>query len=159
DIDEPLTPYQLLRKITEGDVTQQVITFVEGWTFRQMRKALDEHTGVRHELREASEADILKRLGSTAISPEGLFFPDTYHFDGGSSDLVVLRRAYRLMQMHLDAQWKGRAEGLPFATPYEALVLASVVEKETGQPKDRPLVAAVFVNRLRKGMPLQADPT
>lgn len=159
DVDEPLTPYQLLRKITEGDVTQQAITFVEGWTFKQMRKALDEHTGVRHELRELQEAEILKKLGSSAASPEGLFFPDTYHFDSGSSDLVVLRRAYRLMQSQLDAQWKGRAAGLPFATPYEALILASIVEKETGQPNDRPLVAAVFVNRLRKGMPLQADPT
>jgi UPF0755 protein len=159
DIDEPLTPYELLRKITEGDVTQQAITFVEGWTFKQMRKALDEHAGVKHELRDLSEAEILKRLGANATSPEGLFFPDTYHFDSGSSDLLVLRRAYRLMQAHLDNQWRNRAKDLPFATSYEALILASVVEKETGQPKDRPLVAAVFVNRLRKGMPLQADPT
>jgi UPF0755 protein len=159
DIDEPLTPYQLLRKITEGDVTQQAVTLVEGWTFRQVRKALDEHEGVKHELRDLSEAEIMKRLGSTAASPEGLFFPDTYHFDSGTSDLLVLRRAYRLMHTHLDNQWRKRAEGLPFANPYEALILASIVEKETGQPKDRPLVAAVFVNRLRKGMPLQADPT
>src|SRR5690349_15892315 len=159
DIDEPLTPYQLLRKITEGDVTQQAVTFVEGWTFKQIRKALDDHAGVRHELHDVSDADILARLGSKANSPEGLIFPDTYHFDSGSSDLLVLRRAYRLMQAHLDSQWRARAEGLPFSTPYEALILASIVEKETGQPKDRPLVAAVFVNRLRKGMPLQADPT
>ena len=102
---------------------------------------------------------ILRRLGAKYPVAEGLFFPDTYHFDSGSSDLLVLRRAYRLMQGHLEEQWKGRASSVPFATPYEALILASIVEKETGRPADRPLVAAVFVNRLRKGMLLQADPT
>jgi UPF0755 protein len=159
EVDRPLNPYGLLRKITEGDVTQHAITFVEGWTFRQMRKALDDHPGFRHDSRDMSEADLLKRLGAKVTSPEGLFFPDTYHFDAGSSDILVLKRAYRLMQSHLDAQWAGRAANLPFTTPYEALTLASIVEKETGKPVDRPLVAAVFVNRLRKGMMLQADPT
>jgi UPF0755 protein len=159
EVDSPLTPYELLRKITEGDVTQHAVTFVEGWTFKQMRKALDEHPQVRHESRELSETEILKRLGSKSSSAEGLFFPDTYHFDSGSSDLLVLRRAYRLMQSHLDAQWKNRAPDLPLGSPYEALILASIVEKETGRPGDRPMVAAVFVNRLRKGMLLQADPT
>ena len=159
DIDKPVTPYDLLRKITEGDVTQHAITFVEGWTFRQMRQALNEHPGVRHDSRDLADADILKRLRAKAMSPEGLFFPNTYHFDAGSSDLLVLRSAYRLMQSHLQAQWASRAADLPFGTPYEALILASIVEKETGRPADRPLVAAVFVNRLRKGMLLQADPT
>jgi UPF0755 protein len=158
-IDRALTPYELLRVITEGDVTQQAITFVEGWTFRQMRKALDEHSGVRHDTRGLEDAEILRKLGAEPASPEGLFFPDTYHFAGGSSDIAVLRRAYRLMQAHLAQQWAGRAANLPFETPYQALVLASIVEKETGRPSDRPLVAAVFVNRLRKGMMLQADPT
>ena len=159
EIDSPLSPYQLLLKITEGDVTQHAITFVEGWTFKQMRKALDEHPQLGHDSRELSNAEILKRLQAGTASPEGQIFPDTYHFDSGSSDLLVLRRAYRLMQSHLDAQWTKRAPDLPFTTPYEALILASIVEKETGQPDDRPLVAAVFVNRLRKGMLLQADPT
>jgi UPF0755 protein len=159
EIERPVTPYQLLRKITEGDVTQDAIIFVEGWTFRQLRKALDEHPGVRHDTRDLADAEILQRLRSKAASPEGLFFPDTYHFDTGSSDLLVLRRAYGLMQSHLEAQWAGRAADLPLTTPYEALILASIVEKETGKPADRPLVAAVFVNRLRKGMLLQADPT
>jgi UPF0755 protein len=159
EIDKPVTPYELLRKITEGDVTQGAVTFVEGWTFKQMRKALDLHPGIRHDTRDLGDADILKRLNARAASPEGLFFPDTYHFDTGSSDLLVLRRAYRLMQSHLDAQWANRAADLPFATPYDALILASIVEKETGRPDDRPLVAAVFVNRLRKRMLLQADPT
>jgi len=159
DIDKPVTPYDLLRKITEGDVTQHAITFVEGWSFRQMRQALDEHPGVRHDSRNLTDAEILKRLRAKATSPEGLFFPNTYHFDAGSSDLLVLRSAYRLMQSHLEAQWASRAADLPFSTPYEALILASIVEKETGRPPDRPLVAAVFVNRLRKDMLLQADPT
>lgn len=159
EIDQATTPYELLRTITEGDVTQHAITFVEGWTFRQMRKALDEHPNLKHDTRELDDAEILRRLGAKPPSPEGLFFPDTYHFDNGSSDLLVLRRAYRLMQAHLDTQWAGRAANLPLATPYEALIMASIVEKETGRPADRPLVAAVFINRLRKNMLLQADPT
>lgn len=159
EIDEPVTPYRLLRKVTQGDVTQVAIKFVEGWTFRQMRKALDEHPAVRHDTRELGDADILRRLTIDAVSPEGLFFPDTYHFASGSSDLRILRRAYRTMQSHLDARWENRAYDLPLVSPYEALILASIVEKETGRPRDRPLIAAVFVNRLRKRMPLQADPT
>lgn len=159
EIDRPLTPYELLRRVTEGDVTQHAITFVEGWTFKQMRKALDEHPHMRHDSRGLEDTEILRRLKAEQAAPEGLFFPDTYHFSNGSSDLLILRRAYRLMRSHLDVQWAGRAPGLPLATPYEALILASIVEKETGRPVDRPLVAAVFVNRLRKGMLLQADPT
>jgi len=159
EVDGPITPYALLRKVTEGDVTQQVVKFVEGWTFRQVRKALDDHPHLRHDTRELQEAEILEKIGAKEPAPEGLFFPDTYHFDTGSSDLRVLRRAYRLMQGHLEAQWTKRAADLPLKTPYEALILASIVEKETGKPVDRPLVAAVFVNRLRKGMLLQADPT
>jgi UPF0755 protein len=159
EIDQPVTPYGLLRKVTQGEVTQVAIKFVEGWTFRQMRKALDEHPGVKHDTRELGESDILQRLAIDAVSAEGLFFPSTYHFASGSSDLHILRRAYRVMRSHLTAQWENRALNLPLASPYEALTLASIVEKETGSPQDRFLVAAVFVNRLRKGMLLQADPT
>ena len=159
ELDAPVTPLKLLRKITEGDVTQAGITFVEGWTFRQMRKALDEHPALRHDTRELGDADILRRLGSTGTPPEGWFFPDTYYFSNDASDLAVLRRSHRLMQSHLAARWEQRAGNLPFKTPYEALILASIVEKETGREEDRPLIAAVFVNRLRKGMILQADPT
>lgn len=159
EIEAPLTPYHLLAKITQGEVTLVSITFPEGWTFRQMRKILDEHLAIKHETQGLRDADILQRLSIKESSPEGLFFPDTYHFGNGSSDLLILRRAHRLMQSHLEAQWAGRAPDLPTATPYEALILASIVEKETGRAEDRPLVAAVFVNRLRKGMLLQADPT
>ena len=159
EIETRITPYQLLAKITQGDVTLASVTFPEGWTFRQMRRILDEHPSVKHDSKGMSDSELLKRLGVQDASPEGLFFPDTYHFGNNSSDLLILRRAHRLMRSHLDAQWAGRAQGLPLATPYEALVLASIVEKETGRAEDRPLVAAVFVNRLRKGMMLQADPT
>jgi UPF0755 protein len=154
-----LTPYALLEKITRGDVTLMAITFAEGATFRQMRKLLDAHPKVKHETTALQDGQILERLAISDPSPEGGFFPDTYHFSEGTSDLVVLRRAHRLMQRHLASQWEGRASGLPLATPYEALILASIVEKETGRGEDRPLVAAVFVNRLRRGMLLQADPT
>jgi UPF0755 protein len=159
EIEGPIAPFRLLRKVTLGEVTQAAVTFVEGWTFRQARKALDDHPALRHDTRGLADAEILKRLAADAVSPEGLFFPDTYHFSVGASDLTVLRRSYRLMQSHLETRWPARADGLPLATAYEALILASIVEKETGREEDRPLVAAVFLNRLRKGMLLQADPT
>lgn len=159
EISEPVTPYRLLQKIVLGEVTQATVRFLEGWTFRQIRKTLDEHPDVAHATRGLTDAEVLQRLGIEDASPEGLFFPDTYHFARGNSDLRVLRRAHRLMQSHLEAQWAARAPELPLATTYEALILASIVEKETGREEERPLVAAVFVNRLRKGMLLQADPT
>ena len=159
EVSEPVTPYRLLQKIVHGEVTQATVKLVEGWTFRQIRKTLDEHPDVTHATRGLTDEEVLQRLGIEEAAPEGLFFPDTYHFARGNSDLRVLRRAHRLMQSHLEAQWAARAPGLPLATPYEALILASIVEKETGREEERPLVAAVFVNRLRKGMLLQADPT
>jgi UPF0755 protein len=159
EIEAPLTPYRLLAKITQGEVTLASVTFPEGWTFRQIRKLLDEHPAVKHETQGLRDADILQKLSIKEPSPEGLFFPDTYHFGNGSSDLLILRRAHRLMRSQLEAQWAARAPDLPLASAYEALILASIIEKETGRGEDRPLVAAVFVNRLRKGMLLQADPT
>jgi UPF0755 protein len=159
EIDRPITPYGLLLKITQGEVTLVAVTFVEGWTFRRVRDTLNQHPALKHETRDLDDREILRRLGIEAPSPEGMFFPDTYFFGSGSSDLHILRRAYRLMQAHLAKLWETRAEGLPLATPYEALILASIVEKETGRASDRPLVAAVFTNRLRKRMLLQADPT
>lgn len=159
ELEGPISPLRLLRKITEGDYTQDVITLVEGWTFQQMRKALDEHPAIRHDTRDLSNAEILLRLEIVDASAEGWFFPDTYHFSRGGSDLALLRRAHRLMRETLADQWDRRTPGLPFATPYEALILASIIEKETGQAGERRLVAAVFVNRLRLGMKLQTDPT
>ncbi len=158
EINAPISPLELLHKITEGDYTQSAITFVEGWTFRQIRKALDEHPAVRHDTRGLSEADMRQRLAPGESSLEGWFFPDSYHFSSGASDWAILSRALRLMQSHLTLQWEKRATNLPLQTPYEALILASIIEKETGKPSDRPLIAAVFINRLRIGMRLQTDP-
>jgi UPF0755 protein len=114
---------------------------------------------LRHDTLALSDAEILKRIGATEREAEGLFFPDTYNFSSGSSDLAVLKRAYQLMQRKLQESWKGRAANLPFETPYQALILASIVEKETGKASERGMIAAVFVNRLRKKMLLQTDPT
>ena len=154
-----LTHYALLQKITRGDVTLMSITFTEGSTFRQMRAVLDQHPQLKHETAAMGTDGILERLSIDEPSPEGWFFPETYYFSEGTSDLLILRRAYRLMKHQLDTHWNRRAPDLPLKSPYEALILASIVEKETGRSEDRPLVAAVFLNRLRKGMLLQADPT
>jgi UPF0755 protein len=158
EIEGPLTALELLKKITQGDYTQVAITFVEGGTFKQMRQALDEHPALKHETAVLSDADIAQRLGIEQASPEGWFFPDTYYFSRGTTDLSVLRRAYLLMQSQLAGQWEQRSPDLPFKTPYEGLILASIIEKETGSAAERSLVAAVFVNRLRIGMKLQTDP-
>ena len=155
----PLTPLSLLQRMTRGDVTQVSITFVEGWTFRQMRKALREHPKVRLETADLSEAEVLQKLGIPQPLAEGWFFPDTYHFSEGASDLAILRRAHLLMVRHLDQEWGRRAPDLPLKSPVEALILASIVEKETGRAEERGMVASVFTNRLRIGMRLQTDPT
>jgi len=159
EVGSGVTPLQLMQKLTRGDVTQTEIAFIEGWTFRQMRDRLDAHPDVRHDTTELSEAEILRRLNANELRAEGLFFPDTYLFSKRSSDLEVLARAYRAMQNHLGREWMGRAAGLPYRDPYQALIMASIVEKETGRDQDRPLVAAVFSNRLQQGMLLQTDPT
>ena len=159
EVSRGITALDLLAKLTRGDVTQTEIAFIEGWTFRQMRDRLDAHPDVRHDSKALSEAEILRRIGATQAKAEGQFFPDTYLFAKKSSDLDVLTRAYRTMQRHLEREWAARATGLPFADPYQALIMASIVEKETGRDQDRPMVAAVFTNRLRQGMLLQTDPS
>jgi len=159
EVERGLTPYALMEKITRGTSASLAITFVEGWTFRQMRKALDENPALRHETQALSDAEILARLAIEQPSPEGLFFPDTFHINPGGTDLNILRRSHQLMQKHLAAQWERRAPDIPLANPYEALILASIVEKETGRAVERPLIAAVFLNRLKAGMKLQTDPT
>lgn len=159
EIGGAITPVALLRKLTSGDRTQDQITFVEGWTLAQVRAALDSHAAIRHDTQGAVESDIVKRLGIPYASAEGLFFPDTYYFTNGTSDAAILQRAYRAMQAQLDSLWNTRASGLPLQNPYQALILASIIEKETGQPGERAMIAAVFVNRLKLGMRLQTDPT
>jgi peptidoglycan lytic transglycosylase G len=154
-----MTPLALLDKIARGDVSTETVTFVEGWNFGQLREKMNGHPGLKHDTREMTDSEILEALGIAAASPEGLFFPDTYHIDAGSSDLALLRRAYAVMQDELETAWRARAPGLPYRDPYEALILASIIEKETGTPSERPLIAAVFVNRLKIGMRLQTDPS
>ena len=149
----------LLKKLTRGDVTLAEIVLLEGWTFRQMRERLDAHPEMRHDSKGLSDMEIMRQIGADGVSPEGWFFPDTYMFAKKSRDLDVLARAYRAMQRHATQEWEGRTAGLPLATPYQALILASIVEKETGREQDRSTVAAVFINRLKRGMLLQTDPT
>ena len=154
-----VTPLQLLEKLTLGKVSQGELTLVEGWTFKQWRARLDSHPDLLHDTSGLSETQIVERLGLNAERLEGWLFPDTYLFDKQSSDLELLARAVRAMQRRLDEEWAGRADNLPYRTPHDALVMASIVEKETGRETDRTLVAAVFINRLRAGMALQTDPT
>lgn len=158
-LDKEITPYRLFLVITRGDVTQSQAAFIEGWTFRQMRKALDENPAVRHDTLSLSEQEILQRLEADEAVAEGLFFPDTYFFSSGMSDISILKRANRVMRNRLGLAWEGRAPDLPYSGPYEALIMASIIEKETGQAGERPMIASVFVNRLRRGMRLQTDPT
>jgi UPF0755 protein len=158
-IEQGITPLQLLDKLIQGKVSLGQVVLVEGWTFRQWRARLDAHPDLAHDSRGLSEPQIIERLGLQAERLEGWLFPDTYLFDKQSSDFNVLARAVRAMQKRLDEEWAGRADGLPYKSPYEALVMASIVEKETGREADRAQIAAVFVNRLRKGMLLQTDPT
>jgi UPF0755 protein len=153
------TPLDLLGKITRGEFAMTEVKFVEGWTFRQMREALDAHPDVRHEAKGLGDTDLLGKLGVARPHPEGLFFPDTYRFAKGTSDLEILRSAHRAMEKRLEAAWTQRRADIPLSSQYDALILASIVEKETGRPEDRSLIAAVFINRLRAGMRLQADPT
>lgn len=158
-IERGVTPLDLLRKLTRGDVTQSELAFIEGWTFRQMRERLDAHPDLRHDTTGLSEADLMRRIGAPEEAAEGLFFPDTYLFAKRSSDVDLLARARRAMQRHLGREWQARAEGLPYRDPYQALIMASIIEKETGRGEDRSLIAGVFVNRLRREMLLQTDPT
>jgi UPF0755 protein len=153
------TPLKLLDRLTRGDVTQAEVRLIEGWTFGQVRAALDASPDLRHDTNGLDDAQILARLQISEPHPEGLFFPDTYLFARGSSDLAVLRRAYRAMQRHLMAEWEMREQGVPYRSPYEALIMASIIEKETGVAAERTQIGGVLVNRLRIGMRLQVDPT
>jgi len=158
-VSDGVTPLQLVRKITRGEYAQAEILLVEGWNFRQVREALNAHADLRHDSAGLSEAQIMAKLGAPGVLPEGAFFPDTYVFAKGASDLAVLARARSTMKKRLESAWAGRATDLPVTDPYEALILASLVEKETGRAGDRTMIAAVFANRLRRKMKLQTDPT
>jgi UPF0755 protein len=155
----PLTPLELLDKLSSGDVLPIEIVFVEGTTFRQWLAQMKQHPHIRTTLDGLGDAEIRAAVGVREAALEGLFFPDTYRFLSGASDVELLRRAYAEMGRRLARAWESRDPALPLASAYEALILASIVEKETGQSAERPAVASVFVNRIRKGMRLQTDPT
>lgn len=153
------SPVTLLDKMVRGDEVLANVRLVEGWTFRQFRAELARSENMKQSTAAMSDAQVMSALGAPDLHPEGRFFPDTYAFSKGTSDLAVLRRAFAAMQRRLDAAWARRATDSPLKSPAQALILASIVEKETGSPAERALVAAVFTNRLRLGMPLQTDPT
>ncbi len=153
------TPTTLLNKMVRGDETLSTVRLIEGWTFRQFRAELAKADALKPTTAALSDEELMAALGAPGVSPEGRFHPDTYAYSKGSSDIAVLKRAYHAMQKRIDAVWLERAADTPLRNADDALVLASIVEKETGVPADRGRVAGVFVNRLRIGMPLQTDPT
>lgn len=154
-----MTVGQLFDAWRRGDVVQYNITLVEGWTFRQVRAAVAKHEKLGHTLDGLSDAEVMDKLGHTGVHPEGRFFPDTYRFVRGMSDVELLQQAYMRLDEVLAKEWAARSEGLPYRDPYQALIMASLVEKETGVPQERGQIAGVFVRRLRLGMMLQTDPT
>jgi len=153
------TPVDLLALVVAGRTHQHSLALIEGWTFREFRSAIGAHPALLHDTEGLGDSEIMQRLGQADRHPEGLFFPSTYHFPRGFSELELLRRAFGEMEAILTSAWEQRDPDLPVKTPYEALILASVVEKETGVAAERPQIAGVFTRRLRKGMLLQSDPT
>jgi UPF0755 protein len=159
EIDAGTSPRGLLDKMVQGDETLERVRFIEGWTVRQLRAALAKAPHLKPTTAGLSDAQLMQALGVPELPAEGRFFPDTYVYSRGVSDLTVLRRAHKALQQRLDGAWAERPADTPLKSPAQLLTLASIVEKETGLAADRGLVAGVFVNRLRIGMPLQTDPT
>ncbi len=153
------TPIQLLDLLVSGRVVQHALTLIEGWTFEQVLASVRAHPQLKQTLTGLNAEEIMEAIGAGRIHPEGWFYPETYYFPSGLSDRDVLRRAHRIMRKRLQSEWEGRANGLPYHKPYEALVIASIIEKETGIEGERGRIAGVFVQRLKKGMRLESDPT
>ena len=154
-----LTPNGLLDHLVAGTVVQYPFTIIEGWTFRELRRRIAESGMFVRTLDGLSDDEVMARLGHAGVHPEGRFFPETFHFPSGASDVHLLRRAFDAMSAYLDAAWVRRAADLPLSSPDDVLVLASIVEKETGAAEERARIAGVFVSRLRRGMRLETDPT
>ena len=154
-----MTVEQLFDAWRRADVVQYNLTLVEGWTFRQVRSAVAKHEKIKHTLDGLSDSEVMDKLGHTGVFPEGRFFPDTYRFVRGMSDVELLQQAYMRLDEVLAKEWAERTTDLPYRDPYQALIMASLVEKETGIPQERGQIAGVFVRRLRLGMMLQTDPT
>ena len=159
EINPGTTPRRLLSKMVRGDESLAVVRLIEGWTFRQFRDELAKADSLKPGTAGMSDAEIMAALGEPGVAAEGRFYPDSYAYSKGASDIAVLRRAHHAMRLRLAAAWAERAADTPLRSPDEALTLASIVEKETGVAADRGKVAGVFVNRLRIGMPLQTDPS
>lgn len=159
EIDRQTTPISLLGIMVRGDESKAFVRLNEGWTMQQVRAELAQAEALKPTTAAMSDAELMAALGDASTPAEGRFYPDTYSYSKGSTDLAVLRRAHKAMQQRLAAAWAERAADTPLRSPDEALTLASIVEKETGLSADRGKVAAVFTNRLRIGMPLQTDPT
>ena len=159
EIEAGMTPDNLLEKFTQGNAIQYSFTVIEGWSFRQMLTELTNDPIIVHTLDGKTNQEIMDLLGYPDQHPEGLFFPDTYRFPKGTRDVDFLRRAYQVMQKHLTREWNQRAGDIPLKSSYEALILASIIEKETGAGFERPLISGVFTRRLKKKMRLQTDPT
>ena len=158
-MENDMTVQMLLNMLVEGKSVLSKVAIVEGWTFEKMRKAIDEHPDLVHETKDWSHAELLKAIGANQHHPEGLFFPDTYYFSPQTKDLDIYKQAYNIMQKKLDAAWSARDPRVPYQNIYDALIMASLVEKETGHAEDRAKIAGVFSNRIRAGMKLQSDPT
>jgi UPF0755 protein len=158
-IESGMSMRSLVEMIERGDVLRERLTILEGATFRDLREQLDSTPELQHQTAKLSDAELLRAVGASEKNPEGLFAPDTYVFDPGSADLDLYRRAYRMQADRMGRAWDARAPDLPYRNAYEALIMASLIEKETGQAGERRRVAAVFVNRQRLGMPLQTDPS
>ncbi len=159
EIDRQVSPQRLLQKMVMGDETLAVTRIIEGWNFRQLRAELARAERLKPTIAALSDAEVMALIGAPGVSPEGQFFPDTYAYSKGSSDIAVLKRAHHAMQQRLAAAWAARTPDTPLRGADEALTLASIIEKETGVATDRGKVAGVFINRLRLNMPLQTDPT
>jgi UPF0755 protein len=153
------TPLDLLRKLTRGEESLKAISLIDGWTFRQFRAALAKADGLKHDTKDLSDDALMAQLGMPGVAPEGRFFPDTYTYGKGTSELHVMQRAANAMTKQLAAAWGQRQPDIQIKTIDEALILASIVEKETGRESDRTTISRVFHNRLAVGMPLQTDPT
>ncbi|HEY1149605.1 MAG TPA: endolytic transglycosylase MltG [Pseudoduganella sp.] len=153
------TPLRLIDQLVRGEFAQESLTIIEGWTFKQMRAAIAAHKGLKHDTADLSDKELMERVNPDFKDPEGLFFPDTYLFAKGSSELQIFKQAHQMLIQRLQEAWEKRSADLPYTSPYQALTMASIVEKETGQKSERSMIAAVFVNRLKLGMLLQTDPT
>lgn len=158
-LNKNVNPYQLILSLNHGKATQGSITFIEGKTFKQMKQRLAKNKAIKSTITGLSDRAVMSIVGQGEKYAEGLFFPDTFYFDRETEDVVILKRSYAMMQERMEKAWQNRAEGLPYKNSYEALIMASIVEKETGKASERKTIAGVFINRLKIGMRLQTDPT